>query len=201
RHSSRLLTPAVDVAQVDDRRFRVQFLQGTVPAQWMLGAAPHHRAVGIFHIAEGDGLCRARLHTRGNDLTVPHWASVGLGIHLCRTDALDAEGALLHHPRTTHGDVRVELEVERCWPVVFEPIKAADLVGAIIVAIACADTAVVDLAVQPLLSMVRRVHWTDGLTGRVVTLLTQHGHQVEWRGGPRLPRRTHGAKAAPCQAA
>src|SRR5205823_1722611 len=121
RHSLRLLTPAVDVAQVDDRRLRVQFRQSPIPAQWMRGAALHYRAVGIFHIAEGDGLRRARLHARGDDLTVPYRASVGLGIHLCRTDALDAERALLHHTRATHSDVWIELEMERCWPVVLEP--------------------------------------------------------------------------------
>src|SRR5262249_46134378 len=187
RPASRLLAPAVDLTQVPDRRLRVQFLQSPIPAQRMLGAAPHHGAGGILQVAEGDGLCRARLHAGGDDLAVPHRAAVGLRIHLRRADALQAEGALLHHARATHGDVWIELEVERRRPVRSEPIEAAHLVRAVVAAVACADTAVVDLAVQPFLSMVGGVHRTDGLARRVVTLLAEHGHQGEWR-SLRLPR-------------
>src|SRR5262249_53326160 len=181
RHASCSLAPAIDLSQVHDRRLRVQFLQGTVSVQWMFGAALHHCAVGILHVAEGDSLCRARLRARGDDLAVLHRASVGLSLHLCRADALNAERTFLHYPRTTHGDVWIELEMERRRPVGLEPIETANLVRAVVVAVARADTAVVDLAVQPLLSMVRCVHWTDGLARRVVTLLAEHRHQVEWR--------------------
>ena len=100
-----------------------------------------------------------------------------LGVEPGRLDALDAEGALLHHALAADGDVRVQHQVHRLRPVVdgvVEPVEAADLVGAVVGAVPRADAAVVDHPVQAFLVVVGREHGTHGLAGRRAAVLAHH---------------------------
>jgi hypothetical protein len=49
-------------------------------------------------------------------------------------DALDAEGAFLHHPAHAHGDIGIEEHLQRraLVGVVVEEVEAADLVRAVV---------------------------------------------------------------------
>src|SRR5512143_3037561 len=101
-------------------------------------------------------------------------------------DSLHAEAALLHHALAAHRDVGVELPVERLGERVLfairltipEPIEVANLVRAVVRAVARADAAVVDLDVQPVGRVVRGVHRTDRLARRVAAVLTEHRYEA-----------------------
>src|SRR3954463_5779016 len=98
------------------------------------------------------------------------------------TDALHAERALLHDALAAHGHVGIELPVQRLRErvllairlAVSEPVEVADLVWAVVRAVARADAAVVDLDVQAVRRVIRRVHRADRLTRRVAAMLTEH---------------------------
>src|SRR5439155_21993691 len=80
-------------------------------------------------------------------------------------DALHAEGALLHDALAAHGDVRVELRIERLRPLRVPPVEEADAVGAVVAAVAGADAAVVDLQVEALVVVHDGVDRADRLAG------------------------------------
>src|SRR5207247_4616187 len=110
-------------------------------------------------------------------------------------DALHAEGALLHHALLAHGDVGVELPGERRGPRLpgsarlgeVVPVEVAHLVRAVIGAVAGADAAVVDLAVQPIGRVVGGEHRADRLAWRELTLLAQHRRHDAAHRGATLP--------------
>src|SRR5581483_4799992 len=87
-------------------------------------------------------------------------------------DALDAIGALFHYAARTHGDVRIFHQL-LSWAqpvIVFEKIKAADFVGAIVRAVACADATIVHLQVQAFGVVNCRTDGTNQFAGRVLTM-------------------------------
>src|SRR5262249_46303535 len=61
------------------------------------------------------------------------------------------------------------------------PVEAPYFVGAVVLAIAGTDAAVVDLTVEALAGVVRRKDRTYRLAGRVITLLAEHRRQVDTR--------------------
>src|SRR6188768_1102651 len=87
------------------------------------------------------------------------------------TNALHTEAALLHDALRADRDVRVELPVERLGERVLfairfavpEPVEVPNLVRAVVRAVTRADATVVDLDVQAVRRMIRRVHRTDRL--------------------------------------
>src|SRR5438094_2056673 len=172
---SDLLWLPVYLAQVGDGWLGAEFVESTVGARGVLRALAHHRAPGVFHVPKGDRLGRACLHARWHDIAVPHGPPVGAGVHLRSANALDTEGALLHHARAAYGDVGVELEMERRGPVGLEPVEASNLVGTIVVAVPRPDATIVHLTVQALFGVVRREDRADGLAGCMVALLAEHG--------------------------
>src|SRR5262245_13759457 len=100
-------------------------------------------------------------------------------------DSLHAEAALLHDALSANGDVRIELPVERLWervllPIrlaVAKPVEVANLVRAVVRAIPRADAPVVDLHVQAVGRVIRRIDRANRLTRRVAAMLAQHGHE------------------------
>src|SRR5262249_20168601 len=108
------------------------------------------------------------------DLAVFHFALLGLGLNLCRRDALRAERALLHHADFTHRYVRVQLQVERLLPGRVEEIEEANVIRAGVGAISRADAAIVDLRVQARFVMAARVGRADRLAWRRIALLAHH---------------------------
>src|SRR5207302_6875337 len=146
----------------------------------------------VVQIAEHDRLRRAGLRAGRRDVAVLHVAVLETRPVLRAADSLHAEGALLHHAFLPHRDVWIEQHVERIRPAlpltaplgIVVPVEVAHLVGTVVGAVARADAAVVDLAVQAIGRVVRGVHRAHRLTGRVAALLAQH-------------RRYHGADGAP----
>src|SRR5205823_6098215 len=179
--------------EVGDRRLRVQVREHVVAAR-VTGERRDPRAT-VAQVAEHDGLRRTRLCARWRDVAVLDVAIFETGPVLRAADPLHAERALLHHALFAHRDVRVEQHVERIGPAlplaaglgIVVPVEVADLVRAVVGAIASPDAAVVDLAVQAVGRMIRRVHRADRLTRGVAALLAQHRCDDRTSGSARLP--------------
>ena len=136
------------------------------------------------------------MYTGRIDFSVSYLApTIILGLIFCLPDALDAEGTLLHDPLRAHGDIRVELPIERLgegveWLALFgmiEPVEVPDLVRTVVGAVARAHAPIVDLSVQTIRRVVRREHRTNRLARRVGALLTRHGNDARLEGLPVFP--------------
>src|SRR5690606_17063714 len=130
--------------------------------------------VGVLDVAEDDRIGRARLGARRHDRAICDIPPFEPGLVLGLTDPLHTEGALLHDALLPDRHVRVELPVQRLRPLVREPVEVPDLVRAVVRAVARADAPVVDLRVEPLRGVVRRVDRADRLARGVPALLTEH---------------------------
>src|SRR2546430_5286356 len=138
-----------------------------------------------------------RSRARWRDVAVLDVAVLETGPVLRAADPLHAERALLHHALFAHRDVRVEQHVERIGPAlplapllrIVVPVEVADLVRAVIGAVASPDAAVVHLAVQAIGRVIRRVHRADRLAGGVAALLAQHRRDDGAHGSAGLPAR------------
>src|SRR5690606_38014852 len=174
----------VDLLQVDHRGEGVQLFEYVVGAT--VDRQLSHRPRRVSGVAEGDGPRRAALRTRRGELVWPHSTSLRPRPVLGLANALDAEGALLHDALAADGDVRVELPVERLREgvlaalrlAVAEPVEVADLVGAVVGAVARAHAAVVDLDVEPVRRVVGGVHRADRLARCVAAVLAEHRHEA-----------------------
>ena len=94
-----------------------------------------------------------------------------------RVDPLHAVGALLHHPAATDGHVRgSSRRLGRCLALrpVVEEIKPADLVGAVVGAVARADAAIVDHVVQSLAAVHGGSDRADDLARRILAVHARH---------------------------
>src|SRR3712207_6289229 len=128
----------------------------------------------------------AGLRAGDGELVGAERAVLEVGAVLRLADALHAEGALLHDALAAHRDVRVELPVQRLGEGVLtavrlaepEPVEVADLVRAVVRAVARADAPVVDLHVQPVGRVVRRVDGAHRLARRVAAVLAEHRHEA-----------------------
>src|SRR5690606_22563015 len=127
-------------------------------------------AVRVRDVAEDEDFGRAGLRARWHDLPVGDSAVLAGGPMLRLADALHAEGALLHHPLVAHRHIRVELPVERLLELVRPPVEDADLVRAVVRAVARADAAIVDLTVEPVGRVIRRVDRAHRLARRVAAM-------------------------------
>jgi hypothetical protein len=96
-----------------------------------------------------------------------------LRLFLGAADALDAEGTLLHDPATAHGDVRRELVVEGRRPFGIIEVEDAHGVGTAVAAVADADAAAVNLAVESVRIVVTGIDRADRFAGGVVAVLAE----------------------------
>src|SRR6185369_16187284 len=151
------------------RRVRSQVLQQLEAARAAGKAC--HPAAGVGQVAEYQRLGRTGLGAGRLHLAVAHLPSFALGLLLGAADALDAEAALLHHPPAAHGDVRRELVVQRLGPLVGVEVEYPHGIGAVVAAVAGADAAVVDLAVQAVRIVVAGIDRADRLAGGIVAVL------------------------------
>ena len=111
------------------------------------------------------------------ELAVPKASILQARVVLGPADALDAEGTLLHYTSSPYRHVRIELEIERLRPghvVVLVPVEVPHLIGTIVGAISGPYAAIVDLAIEPVGSVVGRIHRAHRLTGGIATVLAQH---------------------------
>src|SRR6185369_9402705 len=130
--------------EVEHRGVRAEVFQQLETAR--AAGEPRHPALRICQVAEDHRLGRAGLGAGRLHLAVADQPPFSLGLLLGAADALDAEAALLHHPPAADGDVRGELVVQRFWPLVGVEIEDPYGIGAVVAAVAGADTTVVDLA-------------------------------------------------------
>src|SRR6185312_447811 len=137
----------------------------------------------VRRVAECDGARGARFRARGREFVGTQRSVVlELGAMLRAANALDAHGALLHDTLAAHRDVGIELPVERLgkrvlrpmWLAVTKPVEVANLVGTVVGAVTSSHAPVVDLNVESVRSVIRRVHRADGLARRVTAVLAHH---------------------------
>src|SRR6185312_2066142 len=146
-----------------------------------LGLLGHDLGGLVVDIAEGDGARRAGLLAGGLDGAVGDWLVGDVAADPRLGDALHAIGAFFHDAAFTHRHVRVHQEAQGRGLadilVVVEEVEAADLVGAVLRAVARADAAVVDLCVETIVRVHGGVDRADDLAGRIFAL--HAGHRLE----------------------
>src|SRR5207302_8155735 len=190
-----------DAREITRARIHIQIFEQPIIAILLL----HFRyaAFRIFDVAKDNRLGRASLRARAGegfarDARVRGSAGAHMRRELRLLNALDAEGALLHHPAHPHRDVRIFLQlhdvgrafgrerreiffVDAELPgdflftdrslVVIEIIEAAHFEWAVVRAIAGADAAVVSHDVEAVLAVNCRVDRTDRFARRVLAML------------------------------
>src|SRR5256885_13720793 len=169
-----------DASEIRDRRPGVQAGEHVIAARVTRQLVDAR--VAVVEIAEDDRFGRARLLAGGHDVAIADVAILESRLILRATDALHAERALFHHALLAHRDIRVEQHRQRLGPRfplaaalrVVVPVEVADLVRAVVGAVARADATVVDLAVEAVGRVVGGVDRTDRLARRVAALLAQH---------------------------
>src|SRR5256885_8831579 len=169
-----------DTREIRDRGFGVQAGEHMVAAR--IAGELGNAGVPVVEIAEDDRLGRTGLRARRDDVTVAHVPILEARLILRTADTLHAERAFLHDALFPHRDVRVQQHRERLregfvLPAtlgVVVPVEVAHLVRAVVGAIARADTAVVDLAIEAVGGVIGGVHRADRLAWRVAALLAQH---------------------------
>ena len=134
-------------------------------------------AVWIVAVAEHERRCGTALHAGRRNVAVPYRPSFLLRLLFPFADALHAERAFFHDAVLPDRDVGIQLFRQRLVPVRVEPIELPGGIGAIVPTVTDSDAAVVDLRVEPFGRMIRRVHRTDRLAGRIVAMLAEHGHE------------------------
>src|SRR5690242_6288896 len=170
----------IDLLQVDHSREGVELLEDVIRAAVLRELCD--RPLRISGVTEGDGARRTRRCASGRELIGRELTMLERGAILRLTDALHAKAALLHHTFAAHRDIRIELPVERLGERVLlapgfaiaEPVEVADLIRAIVRAVARADATVVHLHVQSVGRVVGRIHRAHRLARRVTTMLTEH---------------------------
>src|SRR5262249_27824915 len=108
--SSGRRSAAAHLLQVGHRRAGIAVAENLVTALALHEL--HDPALRILQVDEPDRLRRAGLLAGRHDAAVTDVAVLVLRRVLRQADALDAEGALLHHALVAHGDVGIELPVE-----------------------------------------------------------------------------------------
>src|SRR5581483_678995 len=128
-----------------------------------------------------DRLRRTGLRAGRRDFAVAHAAVFLLRRHPRFVDALHAVRALLHDAARTDRDIGIAHRLERRRVVVgvVEEVEAANLVRAVVRAVARADAAVVGHVVQTFAAVRRGANRADRLARRVLALHARHGLVVD----------------------
>src|SRR3954468_12738066 len=161
----------IHLFQVDHSGEGVELLEHVVRATIL--DQLRDRPVRICRVAEHDGPRRTGRGASGREFIGLELAMLERSNVLRLTDALHAERALLHDALAANRHVRVELPVQRLRErvllairlAVTEPVEVANLVRTIVRAVTRADATVVDLDVESVRRVVRRVHRTDRFAG------------------------------------
>src|SRR5207249_10348625 len=133
-------------------------------------------ALGIIHVAKNDRLHGAYLRASRHNFSVTDRAFFKFSSYARRVDALNAIGAFFHHPARTHSHVGIfyQLLGRTQSIVILEKIEAADFVGAVVRAVACAYATIVNLQVQAFVVVHSRADRADQLARRVLAMHTWH---------------------------
>src|SRR5579864_8478035 len=131
--------------KIGNLRRRAEFRQQLCTA--FQTCEPGNLALWIVQIAKDHGAGGAGLHTGRINFAVLQFAAIRSGVNFCSGNPLVTKRALLHHTNFAHGNVRVELEMQRLVPNGIEPIKKPHCVRTSVRAVASADAAVVYLRV------------------------------------------------------
>ena len=134
----------------------------------------------IFQIAEYERTGRASLHACRRYVPILQLFICLPTLPFALADPLHTEGALFHDAFGANGNVGIEILSLLFFEIAFPEIEEPRMVGTVVSAIARANATVVDLNVQPLLVMVRRVYRTHRLAGCVVAMLTEHGQKTRF---------------------
>src|SRR5690606_5172919 len=173
----------IDLLQVDHGG------EGAEVLEYVIGALVNghlcYRPGGVVRIAKHDCARRTGLSTGHCELVRIEVPLLRTSPVLRLTNALYAEGALLHHTLSTNGHIGVELPVERLREsiltsirlTVAEPVVVTNLVRAVVRAVAGSHATVVHLHVQPVRRVVRCVHREHRLARRVTAVLAEHRHE------------------------
>src|SRR4051812_15491504 len=137
-----------DAAEVARARTRVELREQVVAQRRALRLAD--RAFRVVQVAEDDRARRTGGLAGGDDLSVADAPAFLFRGDPRAGDALQAVGALLHHPAHAHRHFGILLRLEGLGVLlgVLEEIEAPHLVRAVLRAKARADAAVVDLHVE-----------------------------------------------------
>src|ERR1700722_980735 len=167
--------------EIGGARSGVQIIKQAVIAR--IGFKLGDPAVFVVNVAEFDGASRAGSLAGGDNLAVFHLTVLFLGQDFCGVDALHAVGAFFHHAAAAHGDVRIAHAVQAGRGVIREQkeIEAADLVRAVVRAVASADAAVVDHFVQAFRAVNRGADRADNFARRVFAVHAEHRLVVGFR--------------------
>src|SRR5688572_16570681 len=154
------------VLQIEIRGPGVQVLQRAVRQR--PAGQPRHATRGILEITENYRVGGAGLLTGGLEHSLGDYRVRALVLDgdLGGVDALHTVGALLHHALLARRHVRVQPPVQGLRPLVLEPVEVANLVRAVVRAVAGAHAPVVDLHVEAVRIVIRGVYRTDGLARR-----------------------------------
>lgn len=117
------------------------------------------------------------MSTGGGDIAIADWATVALRLFLTLSDSLHAERTFFHDAVLPDRHVGIELLFQRWIPVGIEPVELPRRIRTIIAAVAHPDASVIDLGVEALRGVIRRVDRTDRLTRRIGAVLAEHGHE------------------------
>jgi hypothetical protein len=98
-------------------------------------------ALPIHEAPEGEHSSGAGLQAGGLNLAVENLSSLVFGFIMSFFNPLDAERTFFHDPFAAHGNIRVQLEVQRFRPFPLEPVEAPHLVRTVLRAKAGADAA------------------------------------------------------------
>src|SRR5579864_6141085 len=135
--------------KIGNLRRRAEFRQQLCTA--FQTCEPGNLALWIVQIAKDHGASGARLHTGWINFAVLQLAAFRSGVNFCSGDPLVTKRALLHHTDFAHGNIRIELEMQRLVPNGIEPIKEPYCVRTGVRTIASTNAAVVYLRVQTFL--------------------------------------------------
>src|SRR5579862_4344157 len=166
----------LEIGDVGLRAELAEQFRGTVRAR-----QARNFAIRIVQIAKDHRFRRAGLHASRIELAVFQIALFALRLNLRGANALHAESALFHDAHAAHGNVGIQLQVQRLIPLRVIEIEETYRVRTGVGAEARTDATVVDLRVQSFRRVIAGEGGTHRLAGRVVALLAKDGLKADAR--------------------
>ena len=171
----------LDLGQIGRARTHVQLSEHGIVQRLPLEFP--HPAPRRVQVPKDNCLGRTSLLAGRLDFSVPDPPVLFLRGNARRGNALDTIGAFFHHPAPAHGDFGVvhRLEIRRLIVGVTEEIKTSYFVGTVVGAKPRSDATLVNLHVQSLAVVDRRLHRADQFAGRMFAMHARHRRVVERR--------------------
>src|SRR5262249_46403717 len=134
----------------------------------------------VVNVSKDDRVRWARLLAGGLQFTVLNLCVSAFRVDAMLINALHAVSALLHHAPAAYGDVGIahHLELRRLPILEEQEVEAANLVRAVVRAIARAHAAVIDHVIQAFAAVDGRPHRADNLARGVLTLHARYRLEI-----------------------